>query len=69
MKLAPDLSSGYQWVDRVCILNDHALGKSLQIPKVDIYSVVELTIVARSDSSHGEIAGLSAPRNLDQGTR
>lgn len=68
MKLVRDLGGKYLWVDRLCILQDDDLDKSLQVPRMDsIYSLAELTIVAASGTgAHDGVAGLSTPRNLDQ---
>ncbi|OCK73655.1 HET-domain-containing protein [Lepidopterella palustris CBS 459.81] len=68
MELVSDLGAKYLWVDRLCILQDDDMDKSLQIPQMDtIYSLAELTIIAASGSSaHDGVAGLSIPRKLNQ---
>lgn len=68
MKLVSDLGGKYLWVDRLTILQDDEVDKSLQIPRMDsIYSLAELTIIAASGSGARDgVAGLSTPRRLDQ---
>jgi hypothetical protein len=68
MKLVSDLGGKYLWVDRLTILQDDEVDKSLQIPRMDsIYSLAELTIIAASGSgAHDGVAGLSTPRKLNQ---
>ncbi|KIW87378.1 uncharacterized protein Z519_12014 [Cladophialophora bantiana CBS 173.52] len=68
MQLILGLGGRYLWVDRLCILQDDDMDKSLQIPRMDsIYSLAELTVIAASGSgAHDGIAGLSVPRKVDQ---
>jgi len=68
MKLVLDLGGKYLWVDRLCILQDDEVDKSLQIPRMDsIFCLAELTIIAASGSGARDgVAGLSVSRKLEQ---
>ncbi|EXJ73255.1 uncharacterized protein A1O5_03015 [Cladophialophora psammophila CBS 110553] len=68
MQLILGLGGRYLWVDRLCILQDDDMDKSLQIPRMDsVYSLAELTVIAASGSgAHDGIAGLSVPRKVHQ---
>ncbi|KAI0116349.1 HET-domain-containing protein [Nemania sp. FL0031] len=68
--LTHEMGVNYLWIDRLCVIQDSAADKAIQLPQMDlVYSSAALTIMAASGTAVDGLVGVKeTPRTIHQPT-